>query len=72
MPLGLRAEILVADIVILEIKAVPALLPPSLAGPFAHEAQFLTDLRLSGLPLGPLMNVHTMRLKNGLKRVVAS
>ena len=42
LPLGFRADILVADTVILEIKAVPALLP-------AHEAQLLTYPRMSGI-----------------------
>ena len=65
MPLGFRADILVAGIVILEIKAVAALLP-------AHEAQLLTYLRMSGLPVGLLMNFHALRLKDGLKRFVRS
>jgi GxxExxY protein len=38
IPLGFRADIGVADTVILEIKAVAAILP-------AHEAQILTYLR---------------------------
>jgi GxxExxY protein len=63
--LGFRADILVADTVILEIKVVPAL-------PLAHEAQLLTCLRMSGLPVGLLMNFHATRLKDGLKRFVAS
>jgi hypothetical protein len=45
IPLGLRAHLLVADAAILEIKAVPALLP-------THEAQLLTYLRMSSLPFG--------------------
>jgi GxxExxY protein len=65
IPLGFRADLLVAETVILEIKAVPALLP-------AHEAQLLTYLRMSGLPVGLLMNFHAPRLKDGLKRFVAS
>jgi GxxExxY protein len=62
---GFRADILVAGAVILEIKAVPGLLP-------AHEAQLQTYLRMSGLPVGLLMNFHAMRLKDGLKRFVAT
>ena len=65
IPLGFRADLLVADTVILEIKAVPALLPP-------HEAQLLTYLRMSGLPVGLLMNFHAIRLEDGLRRFVAS
>ena len=37
-----------------------------------HEAQLLTYLRMSGLPVGLLMNFHAMRMKDGLKRFVAS
>ena len=65
MPSGFRADILAAGIVILEIKAVPTLLP-------AHETQWLTYLRKGGLPVGLLMNVHALRRKDGLKRFVAS
>jgi GxxExxY protein len=49
IPLGFRADILVDGIVILEIKAVPALLP-------AHDAQLQTYLRMSSIPIGLLLN----------------
>jgi hypothetical protein len=65
VPLGFRANILVADTVILEIKAVPALLP-------AHEAHLQTSLRMSRLPVGRLLNFHATRLEDGLKRFVGS
>jgi GxxExxY protein len=65
IPLGFRADRLVAETVILEIKAVPALLP-------AHEAQLLNYLRTIRLSVGLLMDFHTTRLKDGLKRFVAS
>jgi len=64
IPLGFRADLLVANAVILEIKAVPALLP-------AHDAQLQTYLRLSGIPVGLLLNFHAARLKDGLRRFVA-
>jgi GxxExxY protein len=63
IPLGFRADILVADTVILEIKAVPALLP-------AHDAQLQTYLRMSGIPIGLLLNFHAARLTDGLRRFV--
>jgi GxxExxY protein len=63
IPLGFRADILVAETVILEIKAVPALLP-------AHDAQLQTYLRMSGVPVGLLMNFNAVRLKDGLRRFV--
>ena len=62
-PIGFRADILVAETVILEIKAVPTLLP-------AHEAQLQTYLRLSGITVGLLFNFHALRLKDGLRRFV--
>ena len=65
LPLGFRADLVVAETVILEIKAVPALLP-------AHEAQLLTYLRMSGLAVGLLMKFHATRLKDGLRRFVAT
>jgi GxxExxY protein len=60
IPLG---DILVDVIVILEIKAVPALLP-------AHDAQLQTYLRMSGIPVGLPLNFHAVRLKDGLRRFV--
>jgi GxxExxY protein len=51
IPLGFRADIVVAILVILEIKAVAAILP-------AHEAQILTYLRMSQYGLGLILNFH--------------
>ena len=63
LPLGFRADILAEETVILEIKAVPALLP-------AHDMQLQTYLRMSCLPVGLLLNFHVLRLKDGLRRFV--
>jgi GxxExxY protein len=63
LPLGFRADILVADVVIVEVKAVAALLP-------AHDAQILTYLRMSHIRIGLLMNFHATRLKDGLRRFI--
>jgi GxxExxY protein len=63
LPLGFRADILADETVIVEIKAVPALLP-------VHEMQVQTYLRMSGLPVGLLFNFHALRLKDGLRRFV--
>jgi GxxExxY protein len=63
MPLGFRADILVADAVVVEVKAVAALLP-------AHETQVLTYLRMSHIRIGLLMNFHALRLKDGLRRFI--
>jgi GxxExxY protein len=63
LPLGFRADIIVADAVILEIKAVAALLP-------THDAQIMTYLRMIPYRIGLLMNFHALRLKDGLRRFV--
>jgi GxxExxY protein len=57
-----RIDILVADLVILEIKACEALLG-------IHEAQLLTYLKLMGLKIGLLINFNVPILKNGIKRI---
>ena len=60
---GFRADIVVDSTVILEIKAVAAILP-------AHEAQLQTYLRMSGTRIGLLLNFSAPRLKDGLRRFV--
>jgi GxxExxY protein len=63
LPLGFRADILMADTVVVEVKAVAALLP-------AHDAQVLAYLRMSHICIGLLMNFHAIRLKDGLRRFI--
>jgi GxxExxY protein len=60
---GYRIDLLVNDSVIVEIKAVPRLLP-------VHEAQLVTYLRLSGKRVGLLINFNVAALKNGIVRRV--
>ena len=60
---GFRADVIVEERVLIELKAVTALLP-------VHEAQVLTYLKLSGIETGLLMNFNAMPLKNGIKRFV--
>lgn len=60
---GYRADLLVEDRVIVEVKAVEALTP-------VHDAQVLTYLRLSGRDTGLLINFNVLRLRHGLKRLV--
>jgi GxxExxY protein len=57
-----RPDLIVAERVIAEIKAVSSLLP-------VHTAQLLTYLRLTGLKVGLLINFNVSVLKNGIKRV---
>ena len=64
LPLGFRADIVVSDSIIIEVKAVSEILP-------VHQAQVLTYLRMSGIPVGLLMNFHATRLKDGLRRFIA-
>ena len=56
-----RADIIVEGLVLLELKAVEAILP-------IHQAQVLTYLRLSGLHVGLLLNFNVPRLKDGIRR----
>ena len=59
---GFRADLVVENLVIVELKSVQALAP-------VHSKQLLTQLRLAGLKLGLLINFGEERLKNGIKRV---
>ena len=52
---GFRADIVVDRKIILEIKAVADIVP-------AHEAQLQTYLRMSGIPVGLLLNFNASRL----------
>lgn len=60
---GLRLDLLVADRVIVELKAVEQMLP-------LYEAQLLTYLKLTGLRLGLLINFNVALLKHSIKRMV--
>jgi len=58
-----RSDLVVNGKVIVELKSVETLLP-------VHAKQLLTQLRLSGLKLGLLINFGEAHLKNGIKRVI--
>jgi len=60
---GYRLDFLVADSVVVEVKAVDTLLP-------IHQAQMLSYLKLGGWKLGLLINFHVPLLRDGIKRVV--
>jgi GxxExxY protein len=60
---GYRLDLVVEERIILELKAVEALLP-------VHKAQVLTYLKLAGLTLGVLINFNVPVLKDGIKRIV--
>lgn len=61
--LGYRIDLKVANSVLVELKAVEGILP-------VHRAQLLSYLRLSDRRLGLLINFHTVRLKDGIVRIV--
>ena len=60
---GYRIDLLVENKVIVEIKSVDALAD-------IHTAQLLTYLKLKDLKLGLLINFNSVRVVDGLKRIV--
>ena len=60
--IGFRADIIVADCLLLEIKAIEDFNT-------THLDQIMTYLKLLGLKLGFLLNFHKKLLKDGIKRV---
>ena len=63
VPCGYRADIVVNDSVLVELKAVERILA-------VHEAQLLTYLRLTGVRVGLLFNFNVAILKKGIVRRV--
>lgn len=59
---GYRLDLLVAQRIVVEIKAVEAVLP-------IHVAQVMTYLKLSNLRLGFLMNFNVRLFKQGVRRL---
>jgi len=60
---GFRADLVVEDKVIVEIKSVELLAP-------VHKKQLLTHLRLADKRLGLLINFQVALIKDGIKRMV--
>ena len=60
---GFRADIVVNDLVILELKSVSQISP-------AHRKQIQTYIRLSGKKLGLLLNFGAALMKEGVVRAV--
>jgi GxxExxY protein len=61
--IGYRADLVVDEKLLLELKAVDEVLP-------VHTAQLVTYLRLKRLPLGLLLNFNEVLIKNGIHRVL--
>lgn len=60
---GLKLDLLVGGRIIIELKSIENILP-------VHKAQILTYLKLSGLPIGFLVNFNVPLIKNGVQRFV--
>ncbi len=63
MDIGFRADLIVEDKVIVEIKSVEVVAP-------VHKKQLLTYLRLADKRLGLLINFDSALIKDGIFRVV--
>ncbi|HEX3045890.1 MAG TPA: GxxExxY protein [Bacillota bacterium] len=60
---GFRADLIIQQKVIVELKSVEKLLP-------IHSMQLLTYLKLTDIELGLLINFNVGLLKEGIKRIV--
>ncbi len=60
---GYRVDVLVEETVIVEVKAIERVVP-------VHEAPLLTDLRMTGNPLGLILNFNVPVLRQGIRRLV--
>jgi|688.fasta_scaffold1103960_2 GxxExxY protein len=63
MDLGFRADIIVDNRIIIEIKSVENIAP-------VHPKQLLTYLKLSNKNLGLLVNFNSVTIKSGITRIV--
>jgi GxxExxY protein len=61
--LGFRADLIVENKVIIEIKSVEVIAP-------VHHKQLLTYLKITGLKLGLLINFNQTIIKTGIHRIV--
>jgi GxxExxY protein len=60
---GYRVDLLVGDSVVVELKALEAILP-------VHRAQLLSYVRLGRFKLGYLLNFNVARMRDGIVRLV--
>jgi GxxExxY protein len=60
---GYRVDLLVGGLVVVELKAVPSILP-------VHRSQLLSYLRLGGFKLGYLLNFDVALMRDGIVRLV--
>ena len=60
---GYKLDMVVEDLIVLELKAILTVLP-------VHEAQLLTYLKLTGKPLGLILNFNVPVMKDGITRKI--
>jgi len=63
LEIGFRADLIVDNKVIIELKSVEELVP-------VHYKQLLTYLKLTNIKLGLLINFNENLIKDGIKRIV--
>jgi len=63
MDVGFRADVIVENKVVIELKSVENLSP-------VHHKQLLTYLKLTDMKLGLLINFNVVLLKDGIHRIV--
>jgi len=61
--MGFRADVVVEDTVIVEVKSIAEIAP-------VHRTQLLTYLRFSNMRLGLLINFNVSLIKDGITRIV--
>jgi GxxExxY protein len=59
----LKLDLVVAGLVVVEVKAVQSFVP-------VHHAQVISYLKLTGCPVGLLINFNVTLLKHGIRKVV--
>ncbi len=59
----LKFDLLVRECLLIEVKAVEAVRP-------IHKAQLLSYMKLLDVPLGLLINFHTLKLTDGVSRLI--
>lgn len=62
---GYRADLVVEDAVLVELKSIETILP-------VHKAQLLSYLRLSHKRIGLLINFNVAHLRDGITRIINS
>jgi GxxExxY protein len=60
---GFRADIVIEQRLLIELKAVEGIIP-------VHQAQVITYLKILCLPLGLLINFNEVLIKNGIHRIL--